>query len=307
MDNYDVFQTVKSIFYMGNYELAYQEVKSTDINEEDLSQVAKKYFYIFLCFIEDNNVNEINNLLTTLKDHPEDSIKIYYKVFYMYFLYYYKKKYMETTLDKLYNDSINVKQMDPIFFPAIYIISLILLSQKDYKRFLLLAAKYEQYNEILALKFYLFFSLNKLNEMEITLKTMSLIESDSVLTQICSVIYEIYSKNNFEYGLKTLSNLTQSFKSSFKIYNFIGVVLMAKGDFEKSYKILTQANDIFQKVEQSNKDYHCILSNIITCLRYQWKIDEIKEYEETLAKLDPDNPYFEKCRYFDEEIEKVKI
>ena len=44
---FDVFQSVKTLLYLGNYQSATEEANSTDINEDDLSQVVKKYFYIW--------------------------------------------------------------------------------------------------------------------------------------------------------------------------------------------------------------------------------------------------------------------
>ena len=45
---FDVFQSVKTLLYLGNYHHACEEANNTDINEEDLSQIVKKYFYIFI-------------------------------------------------------------------------------------------------------------------------------------------------------------------------------------------------------------------------------------------------------------------
>lgn len=302
---FDVFQSVKTLLYLGNYQSSSEEASNTDINEEDLSQVVKKYFYFFINCVEDQKTEELNNFLASLKDVKDDQIKIYYNLFLFFTIYIYKNQFNEQRFTKLYNDLKNVKKYDPVIFPAIYIISLMLLDRKENENFLQLIEKFEADMEILLLKFYLFFNLNKVEEMEKTLNVMNIKEPDSLLTQLCTILFRLYSNNDYEYAINSLQVINKNHKITPKIFNFIGVSLMSKGAFEEASKALVFGKDASEKNGIAAKDLNCILVNLITCYRNLNKQDDVRNCEEILRKNDPKNPYFAKIANFDEEFLKA--
>jgi tetratricopeptide (TPR) repeat protein len=302
---FDIFQSVKTLLYLGNYQTACDEATGTDINEDDLSQVVKKYFYIFISCIEDQKTDELNKFMQSLKNVNNPQIKIYYNLFLFFIVYVFKNQFNEQKFTNLYNDLKDVKRFDPILFPAVYIISLMLLHRKEYENFLQLIDKFEQDLEILALKFYLFFTLNKVDEMEKVVNTLNIREQDSILTQICSILFNLYKKNDFDYAINNLQIINKNYKMTPKIFNFIGVSLMSKGAFEEAAKVLNFGKDACEKSGVASKDYHTVLVNLICCYRNLAKEDEVRNAEEILRKNDPKNNYFARVSLFDEEFMKV--
>jgi tetratricopeptide (TPR) repeat protein len=302
---FDVFQSVKTLLYLGNYQSATEEANSTDINEDDLSQVVKKYFYIFISCIEDQKTEELNTFMQTLKNVNNPQIKIYYNLFLFFILFTFKGQFNEQKFNNIYKDLKDVKKFDPILFPAVYIISLMLLHRKEYENFLGLIDKFEQDLEILSLKFYMLFHLNKLDEMEKLVNTLNIKEPDSILTQICSILFSLYKKNDFEYAISTLQQINKNYKMTPKIFNFIGVSMMAKSSFEEAAKVLNFGKDALEKSGVASRDYYTILVNLICCYRNLGREDEVRNNEEKLRKNDPKNVYFNRLTTFDEEFSKA--
>jgi hypothetical protein len=302
---FDVFQSVKTLLYLGNYQAATDEANNTDINEDDLSQVVKKYFYIFLSCIEDQKTEELNNFMQTLKNINNPQIKIYYNLFLFFILFTFKGQFNEQKFNNIFKDLKEVKKFDPTLFPAVYIISLMLLHRKDYENFLGLIDKFEQDLEILSLKFYLFFQLNKVEEMEKLINTMNIREPDSILAQICSIIFGLYRKNDFESSINTLQMINKTHKMTPKIFNLIGVSLMSKGSFEEAVRVLNFGKEALEKNGVSSRDYYTLLVNLICCFRNLNKDDEVHNNEEKLRKNDPKNSYFERLNLFEEEFSKA--
>ena len=302
---FDVFQSVKTLLYLGNYQSATDEATSTDINEDDLSQVVKKYFYIFISCIEDQKTEELNNFMQTLKNVNNPQIKIYYNLFLFFILFTFKGQFNEQKFNNIYKDLKDVKKFDPILFPAVYIISLMLLHRNEYENFLGLIDKFEQDMEILALKFYLFFNLNKVEEMEKLINTMNIREPESILAQICSIMFGLYKKNDHEFAINTLQMINKTYKMTPKIFTFIGVALMSKGSFEEAVKVLNFGKDALEKSGVASRDYYTILVNLICCYRNLNREDEVRNNEEKLRKNDPKNNYFYRLNMFEEEFSKA--
>jgi tetratricopeptide (TPR) repeat protein len=302
---FDVFQSVKTLLYLGNYQSSTEDANSTDINEDDLSQVVKKYFYIFISCIEDQKTEELNNFMQTLKNVNNPQIKIYYNLFLFFILFTFKGQFNEQKFNNIYKDLKDVKKFDPILFPAVYIISLMLLHRKEYENFLGLIDKFEQDLEILSLKFYMLFHLNKVEEMEKLVNTLNIKEPDSILTQLCSILFKLYKNNDFEYAISSLQLINKNHKMTPKIFNFIGVSLMSKGGFEEAAKVLNFGKDALEKSGVASREYYTILVNLITCYRNIGREDEIRNNEEKLRKNDPKNAYFDRLNTFEEEFSKA--
>jgi len=302
---FDVFQSVKTLLYLGNYQSASEEASNTDINEEDLSQVVKKYFYTFITYIEDQKTEELNNFMQNLKNINNPQIKIYYNLFLFFIVFVFKNQFNEQKFNNLYNDLKEVKRFDPILFPAVYIISLMLLHRKEYENFLHLIDKFEHDVEILSLKFYMFFTLNKMDEMEKIVNTLNIKEPDSILSQVCSIIFNLYKKNDFEFAINTLQLINKNYKMTPKIFNFIGVALMSKSSFEEAAKVLNFGKEACEKSGVASKDYNTILVNLICSYRNLGREDETRNMEEILRKNDPKNLYFNRLAFFEEEFTKA--
>jgi hypothetical protein len=299
---FDVFQNVKNYLYLGDYQKCIEEINTMDINEDDMSQIIKKNFYYFISLLESQKDEEINTLLSDLKTKNNKNIKIYFNLFLFFVVYVYKNKFDQKKYDNFYNELKEIKRYDPLIFPAIYVISLMSLDRQDYTQFLNLIEKFEGDIEILSLKFYLMLLMNKENEMDKIINSMNLKDSESIITQLCNIVYNLYIKNDWEKSVENLQNLSSNTKVSSKIFNLVGVSLMNKGSFEEASKILTLGKDACEKNGEGNAEYNCILVNLITCYRNLGKIDDIKNMEEYLGKNDPENGYFNKINNFEEQF-----
>ena len=304
---FDVFFSVKNFLYLGDYGKCLEEISIMDINEDDLSQRLKKSFYTFISYLESKKDEEINNLLKELKSQSqsEAQLKTYFNLFLFVVFYVYKEQFDENKFSNFINDLKGIKRFDPKIFPAIYIIGLLAIDRKQYKDFLAVIDKFTGDIEILGLKFHLMFMLNKEQEMEKIINSMNLKDSDSMISQICTLIYGLYIKNNWETAIENLQNISKNNKISSKLFNLIGVSLMSKGVFDEAAKIFNLGKEMCEKNGDINSDYSCLLVNLITCYRNLGKSDEMKNIEESLKKNDPSNNYFARCAEFEEEFTKA--
>ena len=302
---FDIFFSAKNYLYLGDYPKCLEEIATMDINEDDMSQRVKKNFYTFISFLESQKDEEINKLLGELKTQNEKQIKIYFNLFLFFVLYVYKDKFDEKKYTNFFNELKEVKRYDPLIFPAIYVIGMLAINRKQYKDFLTVIDKFTSDIEILGLKFHLMFMLNKEQEMEKIVNSMNLKDSDSIISQLCTLLYGLYIKNDWETAIENLQNISKNNKISPKLFNLIGVSLMSKGAFDEAGKIFNLGKDLCEKNGEINSDYTCILVNLITCYRNLGKSDEMKNIEESLKKNDSENKYFAKCALFEEEFNKA--
>ena len=301
---FDIFFTIKNYLYLGDYNKCLEEIANMDINEDDMSQKIKKNFYTFISYLESQKDEEINKLLGELKSHNEKHIKIYFNLFLFFVFYVYKDKFDEKKYTNFFNELKEVKRYDPLIFPAIYIIGMLAINRQQYKDFLTIIDKFTGDLEILGLKFHLMFMLNKEQEMEKIVNSMNLKDADSIISQLCTLLYGLYIKNDWETAIDNLQMISKNNKISPKLFNLIGVSLMSKGAFDEASKIFNLGKDLCEKNGDINSDYSCLLVNLITCYRNLGMSDEMKNIEESLKKNDSENKYFIRCAQFEEEFNK---
>jgi tetratricopeptide (TPR) repeat protein len=302
---FDIFFSVKNFLYLGDYNKCLEEISIIDINEDDMSQRINKNFYTFMAYLESQKDEEINKLLGELKSQSEKQLKIYFNLFLFFVVYVYKDKFDDKKYTNFFNELKEIKKYDPMIFPAIYIIGLLAIDRKEYKDFLTVIDKFTGDIEILGLKFHLMFMLNKEQEMEKIVNSMNLKDSDSIISQLCTLLYGLYIKNDWETAIENLQNISKNNKISPKLFNLIGVSLMSKGAFDEAAKIFNLGKEMCEKNGDINSDYSCLLVNLITSYRNLGKVDEMKNIEESLKKIDSSNSYFAKCAEFDEEFSKA--
>ena len=302
---FDIFFTIKNYLYLGDYNKCLEEIANMDINEDDMSQKIKKNFYTFISYLESQKDEEINKLLGELKSHNEKHIKIYFNLFLFFVFYVYKDKFDEKKYTNFFNELKEVKRYDPLIFPAIYIIGMLAINRQQYKDFLTIIDKFTGDLEILGLKFHLMFMLNKEQEMEKIVNSMNLKDADSTISQLCTLLYGLYIKNDWETAIDNLQMISKNNKISPKLFNLIGVSLMSKGAFDEASKIFNLGKDLCEKNGDINSDYSCLLVNLITCYRNLGMSDEMKNIEESLKKNDSENKYFIRCAQFEEEFNKA--
>lgn len=301
---FDIFFSVKNYLYLGDYNKCLEELSNMDINEDDMSQKVKKNFYTFISYLESQKDEEINKLLSELKSQNEKHIKIYFNLFLFFVFYVYKDKFDEKKYTNFFNELKEVKRYDPLIFPAIYIIGMLAINRQQYKDFLTIIDKFTGDLEILGLKFHLMFMLNKEQEMEKIVNSMNLKDADSIISQLCTLLYGLYIKNDWETAIDNLQMISKNNKISPKLFNLIGVSLMSKGAFDEASKIFNLGKDLCEKNGDINSDYSCLLVNLITCYRNLGMSDEMKNIEESLKKNDSENKYFIRCAQFEEEFNK---
>ena len=304
---FDIFFSVKNYLYLGDYNKCLEELSNMDINEDDMSQKVKKNFYTFISYLESQKDEEINKLLSELKSQNEKHIKIYFNLFLFFVLYVYKDKFDEKKYNNFFNELKEVKRYDPLIFPAIYIIGMLAINRQQYKDFLTIIDKFLGDLEILGLKFHLMFMMNKEQEMEKIINSMNLKDSESIISQLCTLLYGLYIKNDWETAIDNLQIISKNNKISPKLFNLIGVSLMSKGAFDEASKIFNLGKDLCEKNGDINSDYSCILVNLITCYRNLGMNDEMKNIEESLKKIDSENKYFVRVAQFEEQFNKALI
>ena len=304
---FDIFFSVKNYLYLGDYNKCLEELSNMDINEDDMSQKVKKNFYTFISYLESQKDEEINKLLSELKSQNEKHIKIYFNLFLFFVLYVYKDKFDEKKYNNFFNELKEVKRYEPLIFPAIYIIGMLAINRQQYKDFLIIIDKFLGDLEILGLKFHLMFMMNKEQEMEKIINSMNLKDSESIISQLCTLLYGLYIKNDWETAIDNLQIISKNNKISPKLFNLIGVSLMSKGAFDEASKIFNLGKDLCEKNGDINSDYSCILVNLITCYRNLGMNDEMKNIEESLKKIDSENKYFVRVAQFEEEFNKALI
>ena len=304
---FDIFFSVKNYLYLGDYNKCLEELSNMDINEDDMSQKVKKNFYTFISYLESQKDEEINKLLSELKSQNEKHIKIYFNLFLFFVLYVYKDKFDEKKYNNFFNELKEVKRYDPLIFPAIYIIGMLAINRQQYKDFLTIIDKFLGDLEILGLKFHLMFMMNKEQEMEKIINSMNLKDSESIISQLCTLLYGLYIKNDWETAIDNLQIISKNNKISPKLFNLIGVSLMSKGAFDEASKIFNLGKDLCEKNGDINSYYSCILVNLITCYRNLGMNDEMKNIEESLKKIDSENKYFVRVAQFEEEFNKALI
>ena len=304
---FNIFFSVKNYLYLGDYNKCLEELSNMDINEDDMSQKVKKNFYTFISYLESQKDEEINKLLSELKSQNEKHIKIYFNLFLFFVLYVYKDKFDEKKYNNFFNELKEVKRYDPLIFPAIYIIGMLAINRQQYKDFLTIIDKFLGDLEILGLKFHLMFMMNKEQEMEKIINSMNLKDSESIISQLCTLLYGLYIKNDWETAIDNLQIISKNNKISPKLFNLIGVSLMSKGAFDEASKIFNLGKDLCEKNGDINSDYSCILVNLITCYRNLGMNDEMKNIEESLKKIDSENKYFVRVAQFEEEFNKALI
>jgi hypothetical protein len=302
---FDVFQSVKNLLYIGNYHDSYEEACKMDINEEDASQVVRRYFYIFINSIEDQKMDDLNEFLNSLKVIEDDQIKIYYTIFLFLTIYLVKNQFSEQRFNKIFNDLKSIKKYDPILFPAVYIISLMLIDRNEFQNFLDLIEKFESDPEILLLKYYLLLKMNRLEELENLIDLINIKDPESVQAHLFTIILNLYKNNDYDSAIKTLQQLNKSNKITVKMFNLIGLSLMSKGAFEEASKALSLGKDAAEKNGIAMRDYNTILVNLICCFRNLNNEDEVRNCEEILRKCDPKNTYFRKLTQFDEDFNQA--
>ena len=302
---FDIFFTIKNYLYLGDYNKCLEEIANMDINEDDMSQKIKKNFYTFISYLESQKDEEINKLLGELKSHNEKHIKIYFNLFLFFVFYVYKDKFDEKKYTNFFNELKEIKRYDPLIFPAIYIIGMLAINRQQYKDFLTIIDKFTGDLEILGLKFHLMFMLNKEQEMGKIVNSMNLKDADSIISQLCTLLYGLYIKNDWETAIDNLQMISKNNKISPKLFNLIGVSLMSKGAFDEASKIFNLGKDLCEKNGDINSDYSCLLVNLITCYRNLGMSDEMKNIEESLKKNDSENKYFIRCAQFEEEFNKA--
>ena len=304
---FDIFFSVKNYLYLGDYNKCLEELSNMDINEDDMSQKVKKNFYTFISYLESQKDEEINKLLSELKSQNEKHIKIYFNLFLFFVLYVYKDKFDEKKYNNFFNELKEVKRYDPLIFPAIYIIGMLAINRQQYKDFLTIIDKFLGDLEILGLKFHLMFMMNKEQEMEKIINSMNLKDSESIISQLCTLLYGLYIKNDWETAIDNLQIISKNNKISPKLFNLIGVSLMSKGAFDEASKIFNLGKDLCEKNGDINSDYSCILVNLITCYRNLGMKNKKKNIEESLKKIDSENKYFVRVAQFEEEFNKALI
>lgn len=301
---YDVFTNARNILYLGNHQTASTELDSTEINEDDIVQIIRKKFYLFLSYIEDDRQNELNDLLAELKE-TKDQQKIYYNIFRIFTVFLLKGQIKEDTLNKMYNDIVNMEDVGMILQPAIYIIGVILLQLNEREKFLKITSKLPEDSELILLRILYFVSINRLSEAQTLLENLLAKDSDCLGAQLTQAILWIMKDNNIEKATNYLSEIYRNFQITPKIFNLIAVTLMSKGSFREALKPLNLGADVCQKNSISSRDLSTIYVNLITCYRNLGLENEVKDKEEKLRNTFPDNEYFNRVKNFEAEFDKV--
>lgn len=300
---FDVFQTAKSQLFLGNYEEVLQEVESTEIDSEDLSQVIRSYLYKILAYIEDQNSAQLKSLLEEMKAIKQ--LAGYSRIFYVFIAYSLSNQLLPL-FDKTYTDLLSVPQINSVILPTVLTTSMMLIEMEEYEKFSVLIAKCKSDLEILSLQFYVMLKLNKTIYLEKVVNTMMIVDSDSTITKVCLLIYNLYMYNDFEKAVSYLNDLKQNNKITIKLCTYIGIIFMSKGQFQEAARVLQMGKTTHENKGDSPRDYNTVLVNLIACYRNMNELSEVKAIEEALRNSDPENPYFIKLKHFEDSFNEIK-
>ena len=300
---FDVFSSVKNLLFLGNYDEAITENEANDITEDESTLLIRKKFYLFMAYLEEDKQTELNDLLQELKD-SQDNSKIYFNIFRIYLVFFIKKTYKEDVLTKVYNDLIGLEKVNTFLQPAVYLISLILLQLDDRERFLNLTQLLLDDPEILILRIHYFLKMNKPEEAFTLVESLNIKDSDSISTSFCSAIVDFFKDVSVESALKTLAEIKSNNKMTPKLFNTISVALMCNGQFKEAIKPLNLGIEACMKTGSGNYDLNCMLVNLINCCRNCGLESELRDTEEKLKSLNPNDLYFAKLKEFEDEFEK---
>ncbi len=299
---YDIFSSVRNILYLGNYHGTSTELDATEINEEDIIQVVKKKFYLFMSYLEDNKQNELNDLLSELKDSDQ---KMYYSIFRFYIIFFLKGQYKPESLDKMYNDMVSIDNPSMILQPAMYIIALILFELDDRERFLSIIAKMPDDVELQLLKVFYLIKIFRYKEASDLSNIISNKDSDSIPAQLIQVLICLLRDGNVEKAITTLGEVKKNNSITPKLFNLIGITVMFKGSFNDAVKPLLLGVDFCEKNCIAMNDLACLYVNLICCYRNLGMDNEVRDFEEKLRNTYPGNKYFIKMKLFEDEMDKV--
>lgn len=305
MDLFDVFTSVRGILYIGNYKGTISEIESTEVNEDDFFQVVRRYFYLFLSYLEDNKQTELNSLLLELKDNKD--LKMYYNIFRFFTIFYLKAQFKADVLEKMYSDIVSVENPTQILQPAVYILSLIFYEIDDRDRFLNIIKCFPNDIELLSIKAFYLLKMNRIKEAELVIKTISEKETESIPSQLLSLFLSIIKGNNIDNAVSILNNIKNNSSGGVtpKLLNLIGLTVMYKGKYVDALKPLLIGIETCEKKMIANSDLACLFVNSITCYRNLGMDDKVREYEEKLRNSFPGNRYFLRVKAFEDEIDSI--
>lgn len=299
---YDIFSGIRNILYLGNYQGTTTEIDATEINEEDAIQIVKKKFYLFMGYLEDNKQNELNDLLSELKDSEH---KMYYSIFRFYTIFFLKGQYKSESLDKMYNDMVSIENPSMILQPAMYIIALILFELDDRERFLSIISRMPDDIELQLLKVFYLIKIFRYKEAAELSSIISSKDSDSIPAQLIQVLICLLKDGNVEKAITTLGDVKKNNAITPKLFNFIGTTVMFKGGFNDAIKPLMLGVDFCEKNCIAMNDLACLYVNLICCYRNLGMENEVRDYEEKLRSTYPGNKYFIKMKQFEDEMDKI--
>ena len=300
---YDVFSNARNILYLGNYQGTESEIEATEINEEDIIQVIKRKFYLFLSYLEDNKQNELNDLLSELKEDKDQ--KMFFHIFKFYTIFSIKGQYKADVLDKFYNDLYNIDSPGAILQPAIYIVSLVLLEIDDRDRFLKLVTKIPDDIELLLLKGTYLLKMNRFKETEDVIAQLQAKDTDSIACQILQILLFLLKDSNIEKAISVLAEVKRNNKITPKLFNLIAITLIFKGNYSDALKPLLMGIETCEKNGIASQDLSSLYVNLICCYRNLGMENEIRDSEEKLRNSYSNNVYFMKLKEFDDEFDKM--
>jgi len=105
-----------------------------------------------------------------------------------------------------------------------------------------------------ALQFYCYMGLKRSDLCEKTLKVMQSIDEEDVLTGICSIYYQILTRN-YDEAIRLIDEVKSKYEDSTKLANLKGVCLVALGRYEDASVLLYKLYSIMTGDEKFNDPY----------------------------------------------------
>lgn len=276
MVEYDDLYLVKNPFFLGTYEKAVKECENLVIDESDIPTLEKKTFYLVRSHLALTNWDKAEGVLAKhlieVKYSEDEKEKFAAAV--RNFIEFsksgkYDEDFMHDEFEKLSQDP--KYRTNPRNLPELTLITYILYSIKEFDCIIPLIFDIKDV-DILGIKFLTYWQMKRYDYMPKCLEELKQFSGDSALTQLL-LCFQMLATGKVKDLVGLLNEIMQKYDKSTKMYNFIGLALIAKGQVDKALKM-------YEKVEQELG-----LKDPEKCKRYIGNIDLIDMVANHLTAL----------------------
>ena len=292
MEEKDIITALRNSFYLGNYYKAIETFKEhASFPYTKYENVAKSLFIRSLIKLGKNFPKAIENFnVSSITKELELAFR---------FLSPLNTELSTEEATKLYNEFKTTVKDTSSSLIAQEINKLLLIAKKDYASFLS-EEKSQLDIESLALQFYSYIGLKRVDLCEKTLKAMQTIDEEDVLSNLCNIHYMIITRT-YESALSLIDEIRSKYEDSTKLANLKALCLISLGRFEEASVLLYKLYNIMTSDEKFYDSYELeiTLQNLIVLSKHpdvikKLQVDNREEFIKTLKTINPTSQFLKK-------------